>query len=229
MFIILMFLIVISFHEVNLLYDIKLTKKRYEEIKRIKGEMRQDKENKGRAKQDKKSESKRIRRYNIGSRFIKALSIFIFLLIGLVLFRSFVGDWYFMNNDLLKPYLIKGHYFFVEEINKSVKRGDIVITREEIKGPIVSIVIGLPGDIIELKSGTYFVNGKPLKSIHYSLGQPSGIGFEGQNYIVVPSDSFFGTPTYNSKRFLSVDISRFVHRKSDIIGKLFPLTNVYTK
>lgn len=96
-----------------------------------------------------------------------------------------------MGNDYLKPYLKKGNFLIVEMFDKNIKRGDIVIANSEEDKNIVSIVIGLPNDKIELKNGTFFVNNEPLQDIYYDFHFWNGFNKKtGDKYLIVPSDSF---------------------------------------
>jgi signal peptidase I len=136
----------------------------------------------------------------VGRKTAKVFLIIFFLLIILSLVRNFVIEGSFMNNEWLEPYLHKGDFVLVEKFNKSIKKGDIVMTRTR-NDFIVSLVIGLPGDKIELKDGTFFVNGEPLKNVSYNLYHANGIDSNidsntGNYFVVVPPDSFFGMSTY---------------------------------
>jgi signal peptidase I len=144
--------------------------------------------------------SKKIISKKVGRKTAKAFIIIFSLLIILLLVRNFVIEYSFMSNEWLEPYLHKGDFVLVEKFNKSIKKGDIVMTRTR-NDFIVSLVIGLPGDKIELKDGTFFVNGEPLKNVSYNLYHANGIDSNidsntGNYFVVVPPDSFFGMSTY---------------------------------
>jgi len=121
------------------------------------------------------------------------------ILIIILLVRYFLIQPIMMRGEGLKPYLNNNDYCLVEKFNKSIKKGDIVMTRTR-NNLIVSLVIGLPGDKIELKDGTFFVNGEPLKGVSYNLYRAYGMDYNnGNDFIVVPPDSFFGMSTYVRK------------------------------
>jgi signal peptidase I len=75
------------------------------------------------------------------------------------------------------------------------KRGDVVvfIYPEDKKKDFIKRLIGLPGDIVEIKNGTIYINGQPQldpllnQRYYYNRGD---FGQEGQP-VVVPQDSFF--------------------------------------
>ena len=75
------------------------------------------------------------------------------------------------------------------------KRGDVIvfIYPESPKKDFIKRLVGLPGETVEIKSGTIYINGKPLadsvfnQRYYYNRGE---FGRE-DNKIKVPEDSFF--------------------------------------
>jgi signal peptidase I len=153
----------------------------------------------------------------------KAFLLIFSLLIILSLVEHFVIQPFSMNNEWLEPYLHKGDYVLVEKFNKSIRKGDIVITRNR---NIVSLVIGLPGDKIELKNGTFFVNGEPLKNVSYNFYHVYGMDYNTGNYfIVVPPDSFFGISTLLEEKF--ADNEQKTQEKQTTSDRFCPYENSY--
>jgi len=148
--------------------------------------------------------SKKIISKKVGRKTAKVFLSIFSLLIILSLFIHFVIQISFIGNEGLKPYLHKGDYLLyllLEKFNKSIKKGDIVMTRTK-NDFIVSLVIGLPGDKIELKDGTFFVNGEPIKNVSYNFYHVYGVDNNTGNYfIIVSPDSFFGIPTLLEEKF----------------------------
>ncbi|MDD5431801.1 MAG: signal peptidase I [Candidatus Omnitrophica bacterium] len=76
-----------------------------------------------------------------------------------------------------------------------IKRGDVVvfIYPEDPKKDFIKRLVGLPGEIVEVKNGTIYINDKPLtdskfnKIYYYNRGD---FAKEGQK-ITVPEDSYF--------------------------------------
>jgi signal peptidase I len=145
--------------------------------------------------------SKKIISKKVGRKTAKVfLSIFSLLIISSLVRHFFIQN-FLMGNEWLEPYLHKGDFLLLEKFNKSIEKRDIVITRTR-NDFIVSLVIGLPGDKIELKDGTFFVNGEPIKNVSYNFYHVYGIDNNTGNYfIVVPPDSFFGIPTLLEDKF----------------------------
>jgi signal peptidase I len=106
------------------------------------------------------------------------------LVIGLLIFtgRSVLADWYQVPTGSMKPTILEGDRVFVAKCAYQIrfpfsalrllsvstpKRGDVVVVRNPDGGaiPLVKRVVGLPGDVVELKGERLFVNGafQPLK------------------------------------------------------------------
>ena len=106
---------------------------------------------------------------------------------------------------------------------KELKRGDVVvfIYPEDAKKDFIKRLVGLPGDEIEIKKGSIYVNGNPLldsifnSRYYYNRGD---FGVEGTK-IIVPKDNYFvlGDNSASSKD------SRYwgFVPKENILGKAF--------
>jgi len=138
----------------------------------------------------------------VGEKIGKVFLIISFFLIVISLARYFIIQPFIIKGEALKPYLNANDYCLAEIFNKSIKKGDIVIIEKMYEGFITSLVIGLPGDKIELKDGIFFINGEPLKNVSYNFYHVNGVDSNTGNYfIVVPPDSFFGIPTLLDEKF----------------------------
>jgi signal peptidase I len=89
------------------------------------------------------------------------LALVLYLLLQLVIQSSIV------NNISMEPTLIEGQRLIVGKVAylfKGPQHGDIVIVRPPIETDkeYVKRLIGLPGDVIMIKSGTVYLNGVPL-------------------------------------------------------------------
>jgi len=103
-----------------------------------------------------------------------------FLVLALVLFsvRSSIADWNDVPTGSMKPAILEGDRVFVNKLAFDLKvpfttlriaqwgdpaRGDIVVfysPHDEKR--LVKRVIGLPGDLIELRENRLFLNGEPV-------------------------------------------------------------------
>lgn len=100
------------------------------------------------------------------------------LVAGLILTgRSVLADWYVVPTGSMKPTILEGDRVFVLKAAYQVRvpftslrlfstgepgRGDVVVLRnpDGSRVPFVKRLVGLPGDIIELRDGRLLVNGK---------------------------------------------------------------------
>jgi len=148
----------------------------------------------------------------IGEKIGKIILIIFSLLIVWSLTIHFVIQTFYIKDEGLEPYLTKGNLYWVEKFNRSIKKGDIIISQGIMNNRIVSLAIGLPGDKIELKDGIFFINGEPLKNVSYNFYHVYGIDSNTGNYfIVVPPDSFFGIPTLLDEKFADNEQTRQEH------------------
>lgn len=91
--------------------------------------------------------------------------------------RSVLADWYVVPTGSMKPTIVEGDRVFVWKSAYQVRvpfsrirlfstgeahRGDVVVIRNPDGGsvPFVKRLIGLPGDIVELRDETLYINGK---------------------------------------------------------------------
>lgn len=99
------------------------------------------------------------------------------LLVALMSFRSAVADWNDVPTGSMKPTILEGDRVFVNKIAYDLRvpfttwrlaewgdpgRGDVVVLLSPENGRrLIKRVIGVPGDVLELRRNRLFVNGKP--------------------------------------------------------------------
>ncbi len=124
--------------------------------------------------------------------------------------RPFVVQAFKIPTGSMRPTLLEGDLILVNKFIYGAKvpftkfrlptlrkpnRGDVIvfIYPEDRKKDFIKRLIGLPGDIVEIKSGTVYVNEKPLldpvfnQRYYYNRGD---FAKEGEK-LVVPENSFF--------------------------------------
>jgi signal peptidase I len=84
---------------------------------------------------------------------------------------------------------------------RDIRRGDIVVFKypEEPERDFIKRVIGLPGDIVELRAKKVYINGQPLDEPYVHYLTPAGSGGEvtsadvRERYgpVTVPADQYF--------------------------------------
>lgn len=104
-------------------------------------------------------------------------SLFLFIALMFV-FRSVFADWNTVPTGSMKPTILEGDRILVNRIAYDIRipfthislyeisdpaRGDIIIFDSQASGnKLVKRVIGIPGDVVELKDNAVFINGNRL-------------------------------------------------------------------
>lgn len=116
--------------------------------------------------------------------------------------RTFVFQAFKIPTGSMEPNLLVGDHLIVNKMMFSdVHRGDVVVFKfpKEPERDFIKRVIGLPGDKIELKRKTVFVNGQPLTEPYAHFMEAPRAETEPvsddvrQDYgpVTVPSDQYF--------------------------------------
>lgn len=136
-------------------------------------------------------------------KLIRDIVVILLLVLGI---HSFIAKPFYIPSDSMMPVLLSGDRLIVSKypygwsyasisfhlapkiegrlFGKLPERGDIVVLEHPVtREDYIKRVIGLPGDIIELKAGALSINGKPVKrevqpmrAIPVDANTPSGDG-----------------------------------------------------
>ncbi len=106
---------------------------------------------------------------NVWVELVKTLITAFFLAFGI---RTFVAEARYIPSESMLPTLEVNDRLIIEKVSyhfKLPQRGDVVVfepteilQQQNFKDAFIKRVIGLPGETIEVKNGTVFVNGEPL-------------------------------------------------------------------
>jgi len=144
-----------------------------------------------------------------------------------LLIRTFVFQTFFIPSASMEPTLMKGDRIIVDKLSVdfgTINRGDVVVfkappgVRQDCGDPVVDLVkrvIGLPGDHLNSKGNTIYVNGQPLIENwpHY---EPLGSAID---HVTVLAGQYF---MVGDDHFNSCDSRTWgTVPRSDIIGKVF--------
>lgn len=136
-------------------------------------------------------------------------SIVVAFMLAMVI-RTFVVQAFKIPTGSMRPTLLEGDLILVNKFiygakipftnlrlpaASEPKRGDVIvfIYPEDRKKDFIKRLVGLPGEMVEIKNGSIYINDKPLlvplfnQRYYYNRGDLAG---EGEK-TVVPSDSFF--------------------------------------
>jgi signal peptidase I len=132
---------------------------------------------------------------------IKTVGLSIVLALGI---RHFVAEARYIPSESMLPTLEVNDRLIVEKVSyhfNDPQRGDIVVfwpndrlkqENPSLKDAFIKRVIGLPGDTIEVREGTVYVNGQPLE----------------ENYIAAEPDYQWGPETVPADSYLVLGDNR---------------------
>lgn len=108
-----------------------------------------------------------------------------------LLVRSFLFEIIMVDGDSMVPTLQNDEKLAVEKVSRYFglpERGDIIIVHyPNMEGTYVKRVMGLPGDTIEIKDSTVYVNGQPLTESYINNTEP----YMDMEAVTVPEDTVF--------------------------------------
>ena len=118
--------------------------------------------------------------------FWKGNKLFLLFILLMSVFRSAVADWYTVPTGSMQPTIKEGDRIIVNKMAYDIKfpfsqlslykvsepkRGEIVVFESKAaQNRLIKRLIGLPGDVIEMRDEALFINGKPL---NYQISEQS--------------------------------------------------------
>lgn len=159
--------------------------------------------------------------------WIPAVGLWI-LQIAIVCLIAFVFVWYFgqrvsMIGDSMNPVLYNGDIVLVNRFKydaSTPKRGDVIVFKpngNENQHSSIKRIIGLPGETIQIKDGTIYIDGKVLEEDYEVTGfTEAGLAEE---EILLAGDEFFvlGDHRESSEDSRIADVGNV--KRSEIEGK----------
>jgi signal peptidase I len=128
---------------------------------------------------------------------LEAAETLVLTLIIFLVIQTFVAQPYQVEQQSMENTLLPHQYVLVDKLTPRFdpyKRGDIVVFTppggSPSSTPFIKRVIGLPGDVLDLRNGHVFINGQQIDEPYVYPGQttePLG----GQDHWVVPPNTLF--------------------------------------
>ncbi len=127
-----------------------------------------------------------------GYLFSEILESIVIAVILAVLIRVFLFQPFYIPSGSMEPTLTKGDRIIVNKITyrfTEPKWGDIIVFKYPLnpKRDFIKRVIGLPGDTIQLKNSTLYVNGKAVNQSFL----PQGLKYGNYGPVTMADDAYF--------------------------------------
>jgi signal peptidase I len=103
-------------------------------------------------------------------RIVISVTITALLLAAIVVIRAFVFDFLIITGDSMNPTIVHGDRILIDKLayrSRVPDRGDIIAFKMGLK-MIVKRVASVPGDVIEVKDGQLYCNGRAFAHDLYS-------------------------------------------------------------
>lgn len=159
-----------------------------------------------------------------GQFILELLKIVIISLAIIVPIRVFLIQPFYVKGASMEPTFFDNEYLIIDEITyrfSAPQRGDIVVIRYPLDPSqfFIKRIVGLPGEIIDIKNGSVYIDGpkltEPIEIEEKYLGQ--GIITSGEKQIHLAEDEYY---LLGDNRTASLDSRSFgAVKKKYIVGK----------
>jgi len=160
---------------------------------------------------------------NFFSFIFEIVKIIIIALVIVVPIRYFLFQPFLVKGQSMEPSFENGDYLIIDEISyrfQTPQRGEVVVFKypHDPSQRYIKRIIGLPGEIIEIKEGQVIINGEVLDEASYLSGESFTPDF-GFTKITLAENEYF---VLGDNRLHSSDSRRWGPLpKEDIIGRVF--------
>lgn len=161
-------------------------------------------------------------------KILKEIYPYIIIIVCVVLFRTFIATPVRVDGSSMDHTLHNNDILILNKLDKNFDRFDIVVINKN-GSKLVKRIIGLPGENIEYKNNTLYINGKKMedasqrRTLDFSLEKLYDIEKIPNNYYFVMGDN-------RGNSLDSRDYRVGLINKKDIIGttkfRLFPFNKI---
>lgn len=161
-------------------------------------------------------------------KILKELVPYIIIIIAVVLFRTFIATPIRVDGASMEDTLKNGDILFLNKLNNSYERFDIVVIYKN-GMKLIKRIIGLPGENIEYKDNELYINDKKIEDValirtgNFTLQELYGIDKIPEGYYFVMGDN---RTISKDSRYYDIGLIK----KSEISGttsfRLFPFNKI---
>ena len=159
---------------------------------------------------------------------VKEIIPYIIVIILAILIRTFIASPVRVNGPSMNDTLKDGQILLLNKMNKNYKRFDIVVIDSN-GMKIIKRIIGLPGESIEYKNNSLYINNKYVKDMTDEVTADFSLE-ELYGYKIIPKGYYFVMGDNRNNSSDSRNKSIGLIKKSDIKGKvkirLWPLNKI---
>ena len=124
-------------------------------------------------------------------KFLKDLIPYIIIIIGVVLFRSYIITPIEVEGTSMYSTLDNGEILLLKKYEKKYKRFDVIVFSSG-NNKLIKRIIGLPGEKIEYKDNKLYINGKYMKETFLKNHQKTyDFKLEDLGYEEIPKNCYF--------------------------------------
>ena len=104
-------------------------------------------------------------------KFIKEIIPYLFILLIVLVLRTFIATPIFVSGESMVPTLYGGELMILKKYDTIYERFDIVVVNKNVEGNnLIKRVIGLPGETIKYRNNKLYINGEEIEDT-YAFGQ----------------------------------------------------------
>ena len=155
--------------------------------------------------------------------FVKDMFKYILLVIFILFLIIYVVNLTQVIGPSMSPSLNSGDVVMLDKVTykfKKIKRGDIVSFNYADTKYLIKRVIGLPGEYVEIKNNTVYIDGMILEEYYLTEGEYNDFKLSSLGYDKIPDGYYFVLGDNRSDSKDSRDPSVSLIKKEDIIGKI---------
>lgn len=159
-------------------------------------------------------------------KFLKELIPYAVIVIGVVLFRTFIMTPVRVNGPSMNDTLNNGDILLLNKYDDSYERFDIVVLNYNGE-KIIKRIIGLPGDTVEYLSNILYINGERVDE-PFINEDTEDFSIELIGYSKIPDNHYFVVGDNRDNSMDSRMVGLFSHDSIDgkVIFRLFPFDSI---